>query len=65
MLGTLTPASKSPPVSCPPIVFKLAAAPKSTVGVVDLNGFSISGKPSNDNGATSIKDLIASIAGSA
>ena len=57
MFGTVTPANKSPPVvSCAPIVFKLPAAPKSTVGVVDLNGFSISGKSSNDNGAISINE---------
>ena len=49
MLGTVTPANKSPPVvSCAPIVFKLAAAPKSTVGSAVLNGFSISGKSSKD-----------------
>ena len=54
MLGTVTPANKSPPVSCAPIVFRLAVAPKSTVvsfGVV--NGFSIGGSFSKDKGACS------------
>ena len=64
VLGTVTPANKSPP-NCCPNVFKLAVAFKSTLGVLDLNGFSMSGKPSKDRGATSIKDWIASITGSA
>ena len=66
MLGTVTPANKSPPVvSCAPIVFKLPDALNSTVGSAVLNGFSISGKSSKDQGATSIKASIPSITGSA
>jgi hypothetical protein len=65
VLGIDTPANKSPPVTCPAKLFILAIESRLTCVSSTLNGFSILGKLSNDNGAISIKVLIASITGSA
>ena len=60
---TPAPTIMSVPVIAAPKLFKLETASKPNSVTVLLNGFSISGNFSNDKGATSIKDLMASITG--
>ena len=61
MLGTVTPANKSPPVvSCAPNVFKLPAALKSTVGSAVLDALRL-GVSNPWNTAEPVIDAIKSL----